>query len=148
MAWPLSQDYNEAVQSPASSFSDPELKTGEAVTNALGLPMPRSGNFADVYEFKCPQRKWAIKCFTREIPGLRERYKEISAYLKQTPLPFMVDFSYLEQGIRVRGQWYPILKMRWVEGFTLNEFVGNNLDKPQVLDVLSQIWVKDRKSVV
>ena len=26
MAWPLSQDYNEAIQSPASSFTDPELK--------------------------------------------------------------------------------------------------------------------------
>src|SRR5438094_7538089 len=90
MAWPVSQDYNEAIQSPTSSFSDAELKSGEVVTNALGLPMPRSGNFADVYEFKCPQRKWAIKCFTREIPGIRERYKEISAYLKQAPLPFMV----------------------------------------------------------
>ena len=124
MTWPLSQDYNEAIQSPESSFSDPELKQGEAKTNAVGLPMPRSGNFADVYEFNCPatKRKWAIKCFTREVPGLRERYSEISAYLQQVKLPFMVDFNYLDQGIKVRGQWFPILKMHWVEGFTLNEF--------------------------
>ena len=54
MAWPLAQDYNEAIQSPASSFTDAELKQGEAVTNTLGLPMPRSGNFADVYEFNTP----------------------------------------------------------------------------------------------
>lgn len=142
MTWPLSQDYNEAIQSPATSFGDPELKTGSVVTNALGLPMPRSGNFADVYEFKCPQRTWAIKCFTRQIPGLRERYKEISNYLKQISFPFIVDFSYLEQGIRIRGTWYPILKMQWVEGFTLNEFVRQQLDKPAVLDQICQIWVK------
>ena len=50
MAWPVSQDYNEAIQSPAANFADADLKCGEAVTNALGLPMPFSGNFADVYE--------------------------------------------------------------------------------------------------
>jgi hypothetical protein len=104
--------------------------------------MPRSGNFADVYEFTCPGRKWAVKCFTRQIPGLRERYKEVSAYLKQSPLPFMVDFTYLERGLRVRGEWYPILKMQWVEGFTLNQFVKDNLTKPPLLDVLGQIWIK------
>jgi hypothetical protein len=48
MGWPLSQDYNEAVQSPARNVSDPDLRRGEAVVNALGLPAPCSGNFADV----------------------------------------------------------------------------------------------------
>jgi hypothetical protein len=83
MPWPLSQDYNEAIQNPASSFSDPELRGGEPVTNAMGMPIPRSGNFADVYEFNCPAtgNKWALKCFTREMPGLRERYAEISKSL-------------------------------------------------------------------
>src|SRR5438874_3709168 len=143
MSWPLPQDYNEAIQSPDSSFSDPELKQGEATTNAIGLPMPRSGNFADVYEFKCPGgKKWALKCFTREVPGLRDRYAAISAYLQQVKLPFMVDFNYLDQGIKVRGQWFPILKMHWVEGFTLNEFVSKNADQPAMLDLLSQIWVR------
>ena len=124
MHWPLSQDYNEAVQSPDTSFADAQLRKGEAVCNALGIPMPRSGNFADVYEVRCPDgSRWAVKCFTREVPGLRERYQEISKHLQQARLPFTVDFSYLEQGIRVRGQWFPVLKMQWVEGFTLNEFV-------------------------
>jgi hypothetical protein len=79
MAWPLSQDYNEAIQDPQGSLDDAELRGGEATTNALGMPMPRSGNFADVYEFNTPatKSKWAIKCFTRHVPGLRERYTEI-----------------------------------------------------------------------
>lgn len=144
MAWPMSQDYNEAIQSPALCFNDPELQRGEATTNAIGLPMPRSGNFADVYEFNCParQRKWAIKCFTREVPGLRERYAEISAYLKRVNLPFMVDFTYLDPGIKVRGQWFPVLKMQWVEGFTLNEFVKQHSNNPPVLEKLCQLWVR------
>jgi WD40 repeat protein len=141
MGWPLSQDYNEAIQSPADSFSDPELRQGEAVCNALGIPMPRSGNFADVYEVRCADgSRWAVKCFTREVAGLRDRYNEISRALRQAKLPFTVEFTYQEKGIRIRGGWYPVLKMEWVEGFTLNEFVREHLEKPAILGGLLQIW--------
>ena len=141
MSWPQSQEYNEAIQSPATSFADAELRTGEAVTNDLGLPMPRSGNFADVYEVRCPNgSRWAVKCFTREVPGLRERYQEISRHLQQAKLPFTVEFTYLDKGIRIHGNWYPLLKMQWVEGFTLNDFVRQQLDKPAMLGALLQIW--------
>jgi serine/threonine protein kinase len=143
MSWPLSQDYNEAVQDPAGSFADAELRAGRAAVNALGLPMPRSGNFADVYQFHgADGNKWAVKCFTREVPGLHERYTAISKHLRRAKLPFTVDFKYLEQGIQVHGQWFPILKMDWVEGFLLNEFVRHNLDRPAVLDALGQIWLR------
>src|SRR5689334_11897555 len=103
MAWPLAQDYNEALQNPQTSFRDPELRRGQVVCNPLGIPLPCSGNFADVYAVECPatRTKWAVKCFTREVPGLRERYAEISSHLRQAHLPFAVDFQFLEQGIRV-----------------------------------------------
>ncbi len=147
MSWPLSQDYNEAIQDPRANLSDAELRTGQAATNALGMPRPRSGNFADVYEFHCPttNNKWALKCFTRPAAGLRERYSEISRALQELRLPFMVDFQYLEQGIRVRKDWYPLLKMRWIEGQLLNEFVRDNLDKPRHLEKLSLIWCRMAK---
>ena len=143
MAWPQSQEYNEAIQSPATSFADAELRTGEAVTNDLGLPMPRSGNFADVYEVRCPNgSRWAVKCFTREVPGLRERYQEISRHLQQAKLPFTVEFTYLEEGIRIHGNWFPVLKMQWVEGFTFNDFIRQQLDKPAMMGALLQIWMR------
>lgn len=144
MPWPLSQDYNEALQNPQSSFSDPELRQGQVAVNALGIPQPCSGNFADVYAVECAasKTKWAVKCFTREVHGLRERYSEISKYLQQVRLPFSVDFQYLEQGIRISGRWYPILKMHWVEGLTLNAFVRHWLDKPAMLEKLSRVWVR------
>ncbi len=141
MTWPTSQDYNEAIQAPAANFADPDLRQGEAATNALGIPLPCSGNFADVYQVRCPDGAvWAVKCFTREAPGLRERYAEISKHLRQAKLPFTVDFTYLEKGIRVKGKWHPVLKMQWVEGFTLNQFVRQYLDKPAMLEALLQMW--------
>src|SRR5205823_2625237 len=55
---------------------------------------------------------------------------------------FLVDFTYLEEGIRVRGDWFPALKMRWIEGLTLNEFVRQQLDRPQLLGRLARMWVR------
>jgi formylglycine-generating enzyme required for sulfatase activity len=144
MPWPLSQDFNEAVQDPRLCFADDELRAGAVVTNALGLPMPRSGNFADVYELRsvAGDRRWAVKCFTRPIAGQRERYAAVSDQLRQARLRFTVHFQYLEQGIRVAGRWYPILKMDWVDGLLLNEFVRNFLDRPAMLEALANRWVK------
>jgi len=143
MNWPTSQDYNEAVQNAGTNIADPDLKKGEATVNAIGLPVPRSGNFADVYQFKgADGTMWAVKCFTRRVEGLQERYLNINQYLQKARLPFTVGFNYLEEGIRVRGQWFPLLKMEWVEGFTLNEFVKQNADKPSYLHGLMQMWAK------
>lgn len=142
MGWPLSQDYNEAVQNPASSFADRELRGGQAACNGTGIPMPRSGNFADVYEFiGTSGARWAVKCFTRDVPHLQERYDQIDLHLLKVKPPMMVDFQYQPSGIRIRGQWYPILRMQWVEGLLLNEFVRNNLDEPAVLERLGQVWL-------
>ncbi len=143
MNWPTSQDYNEAIQNASSSFADPGLKSGAVTLNSLGLPVPRSGNFADVYQFKGGDGKmWAVKCFTRKVDGLQQRYLKIDEHLTKAKLPFTVGFKFFEQGIRVRGQWFPLLKMEWVEGFTLNEFVRDNASKPQYLHALVQMWGK------
>jgi len=144
MQWPQHTEYNEAIQNPRGSFADPELQQGRPALNAMGLPMPISGSFATVYKVHCPQtnQTWAVKCFTREVPGLRERYQAISEHLSAAKLPFMVDFHYLDAGIRIRGQGFPVLKMRWVEGFTLTDFVNNQIDKPNVLELLGRMWVK------
>jgi hypothetical protein len=143
MAWPHPPDYNEAIQNPQHCLADPELQQGRPALNALGLPWPRSGNSADVYKIITPDgQAWAVKCFTRVIRGLRERYQAISDYLRKKPLPFMVDFRYQEPGIKVNGQWYPVLKMRWVDGLTLNELAREYADKPVILDRLADMWVR------
>jgi hypothetical protein len=144
MAWPRNTDYIEAIQNPGGNLHDEELRLGQVVCTPMGLPMLWSGNFADVYKLHCPAtgNTWAVKCFTREVKGLHERYRQIAGHLEQAALPFTVDFQYLEQGIRIAGAWYPILKMRWVEGLTLSQFVKEHLDRPKNLKMLLDLWVK------
>jgi hypothetical protein len=144
MTWPTVTDYNRVVQNLGTAVDDEELRAGEVKRNRRGLPILWTGNFAAVYRIDCPGsgNTWALKCFTREVQGLQERYRQIAAHLEQARLPFTVDFKYLEQGIHVAGAWFPALKMRWVEGLTLNEFVEEHLDRPQNLQMLLGLWVK------
>ncbi len=144
MAWPLSQDFNEAIQNPSTAFADADLKSGTVTTTPLGVPLPRSGNYADVYQvIGADGRAWALKCFTRAVaPDLQARYAAIAGHLAETNLPFTVGFEFLANGIRVKGKTYPALKMQWVEGSALNTFVKDNLGRATILESMLSLWVR------
>jgi predicted nuclease with TOPRIM domain len=142
MSWPTVLDYDGAVQSPHLCFSDPELRAGELTLTPLGLPKVISGAFASVYQMTCGPRQWAVRCFVREFGDYQQRYQAISEHLRRSRLPFMVGFGFLSNGIRIRGVWYPILKMEWVEGDTLPVFIEQNLRKPAVLHSLARQWIE------
>jgi hypothetical protein len=109
--------------------------------NKLGLPRPICGQFASVYELENGGSRWAVKCFLRNIPDLHSRYAKISAHLSKCELPYFITFEYQQKGIRVRGDFYPIVKMEWVEGLGLNQFVENNLSNKTVLAALERDWL-------
>jgi hypothetical protein len=142
MAWPTPQDYNEAVQNPAHSFADPELRSGNVETTALGLPRPITGNFASVYRIRCSGKDWAVRCFWREYADMQERYEAIARRLQVVHLPYTVGFEYLSQGIRVKGKWFPILKMEWVDGVLLNDYLAAHLGDPTALRQLAGRWME------
>jgi serine/threonine protein kinase len=142
MAWPTPQDYNEALQNPRLSFEDADLQAGTPDITPLGLPRPITGGFASVYSVRSNSRRWAVRCFLRDFADHRERYGEIARHLAAARLPYMVHFQFLEKGIRVRGQWYPILKMEWIEGSTFQEAIEANIQNPEALINLAERWIK------
>src|SRR4051812_8511768 len=102
MTWPQANEFQDAVQDPQASFMDPELRGAEVVTNALGLPIPSSGQFGVVYHFRSgAEKSWAVKCSTHPSTSRHKRYEAITKRLREAGLPFTIGFDYLEQGIRV-----------------------------------------------
>lgn len=140
MKLPNPTDYQDAVQNPNLCFTDPELKVGTAVTNQMGLPRVASGNFASVYEVQNGRRHWAVRCFLRQAADQQRHYEHVSRHLKEIWLPFLVDFEYQPQGIRVGGQMHPIVKMQWVDGIALHSYVKKNLRRPSSLIKLAAQW--------
>lgn len=140
MVWPTSTDYMDTIQNPKFCFKDSDLANGIVESTSLGLPKVISGGFANVYRIKSGGKDWAVRCFLREFLDQKERYEVISNHLKSASLPYMVDFQYLKEGIKVSGEWFPVLKMQWIEGEALNEYIAKNVQNPQALLELSVKW--------
>jgi predicted Ser/Thr protein kinase len=147
MPLPTGSDYFEAIQNPQFCFERPELRGGRVVGDDYGVPKPITGNFAEVYEFiGANGRRWAVKCFTREIAQLHHRYSTTDAALKaaraEHDLSFLAGFEYVPHGIRVNGACHPVVLMDWVQGQLLNDFVRGQLHAPHRLKGLAEIWVR------
>ncbi len=140
MPWPAMLDFTEALQNPERCFEGQDIAQGTAALTPRGLPLVYSGNFASVYKMTTPSGDVAVRCFTREVRDQQERYGHLSDYLRGVRPEAFVDFEYLEQGIRVRGQWYPIVRMEWAQGDRLDKFVEDHLDTPEILLDLAARW--------
>ena len=141
MYWPIMTDYQEAIQSPKICFADNELRDGQLDLDNLGLPRPISGNFACVYGLSYQTSKWAIRCFLKNTPDQEKRYQHINSYLEKVHSPYFVPFKYVRNGIKVKGVWYPILKMAWINGESLSTYIEKNLTNPAAIQSLSQKFI-------
>ncbi len=140
IAWPSPSDYSTAIQNPRHCFSDAELRAGSVAANRLGLPLGASGNFAVVYRVEGPARAFAVRCFIRTVTDQQQRYDALSRYLRGFRLPALVDFAYLPEGIRVRGHSYPLVRMEWIAGKQLHQYVNDALEQGPVLSRLAAQW--------
>jgi hypothetical protein len=138
MNWPSHTDYQDSIQNPHICFEDAELKESEVKCDMLGLPKVMSGNFASVYSVKSSQGRYAIRCFVRQVLGQQGRYARMSQQLLGLGLSSLVGFEYILRGIKVRNEWYPVVKMQWVEGLPLNQHLEEIFDKPDLLNDLAK----------
>lgn len=141
MSWPTPSDYQEAVQNPRLNFRDAELCRALPELNGLGLPRPVSGGFASVYRLHTEDRDWAVRCFLKDVPNQQQRYQAIHAHLSQARLPYFVESTYLPDGIRVMGRWYPAQKMAWVRGEPLDVHLMRHLGDRPYLEGLANRWL-------
>jgi hypothetical protein len=140
MNWPTHTDYQDAIQNPQICFAEPDLKAGTATCDMLGLPRVMSGNFASVYELSTDAKRWAVRCFVRQVSGQQGRYARLCQHLATIKMPWLVNFDYYLKGILIRGEWYPIVKMDWVEGSPLNTWIDENINNPEKLRALAAQW--------
>lgn len=139
--YPTPSDYQEALQFPEAAFTDPELQRATPRTNALGLPQPITGAFAAVFPVTTDTgARYAAKCFLTDVPDQQARYEAVADALDTVDHDALLEFSYQPEGVRVEGTTYPLLKMAWAEGTTLNRFVEAHLDQPSVLRRLAEAW--------
>mgnify|MGYP000626562597 CR=1 FL=1 len=150
MAWPSPSDYQLAVQDCNQCFRDSELRKCQPVCNSWGMPLAWSGNFAVVFCLESngtrKKAKYAVRCFIRPVTSHQERYRLLSQHLRQHPVPGLVRFRYRPNAICVNSEWYPIVKMVWVDGQTLDRAIESALETRRV-DRLEK-WIEQWRQLI
>lgn len=125
--WPSPQDYNESIQHCVLAFADSDLRQCAAATDAFGIPRPISGGFASVYKLQLGSEVYAARCFLSNVAHQKRQYELITEFLNEKRSEHFLHARYLEEGIKVQGRWYPLVKMQWQDGRTLDQYIENHL---------------------
>jgi hypothetical protein len=140
--FPTGSQYSTALQNTQLCFRHTDLKNAKPVLNAIGMPKPVSGSSATVFSLTTSDgRRIAVKCFTRHVSDQEHRYQKISEHLAQIDTeslsqPWKMGFEYVPDGILIEGVRYPILKMDWVDGLLLSQWLGiHHQDQASVMEV-------------
>ena len=140
MPYPSHADYDLAVRYIGRFVFDPVLKAGTprsrngVAVDKGGEPLCYPGGFAKVYKIDCGSRTYALRVWLHEISDAAKRYHATTQFLKKHALPFFVEhFEFVAGGILVQGKRYPILRMEWVEGYSLRDFIKLSLNQADLL---------------
>ena len=141
--WPSGQDYEQSFQTLKLNLSPTIGKTDtwEAVRNPKNPSwyVHASGNYGSIYRISTGDGKfYALKCFTKKSLSINQRYSTISSYLNslQNAPDCLTHFVYYPEGIKTRkvnGVYFPMLRMEWIEGTTLNQFISAHISEPRIL---------------
>lgn len=158
--YPSRSEYYSAIRNPNFAFrkKDPrthverDLDSGLAVGHAIERIRPNgmrevwsaSGGFAIAfkYETPAPKKLWAVRCFYRSSFEASRHYRRVITNLRKNSScrTYFVGCDFFEEGIRVLGNYYPIVKMEWVEGENLKKFIKKNLGRWGALEQLANQW--------
>ena len=142
--WPSARYFTEAIQCPSICFAHPHLRNTLPAVDRLGMPLVTSGQFAYVYKLKSMNGggDFAVRCFRGYLGDRDQRYRAIHEHLHNAPVANLSVFTYAPEGILVGGTRFPILFMQWIEGPTLDLYISEMIDRPDVLLHLSEEWLR------
>ena len=131
MIYPLVSEYVDSILNSEENFD--KLSDLTPVLDVQGKPIMSNGNYSVVFKMvnRITGNLYAIKCFTKEQSGRDNSYKEISEELEYVNTSYITGVQYLEDELFVYSTKtdkteFPVVKMDWVEGVNLADFLHNN----------------------
>lgn len=139
------KDFNDNI-TVSECIIDPLLKYGQCEfqpTPHNDKPVYFVGGYCVVYPFKSYSgKKYAVRCWICELEDIETRTKKISEMLCDYHLPYFVEFTYVEEGIYATGAIRPLVRMEWVEGYKLNEYIYKCKKNPAILYKLTENFLQ------
>lgn len=147
MTYPSVDDYRRAVQNPAKVFTTPDLQRATFATHpVMRVPIPATGSTAAVFQAEVAGQQQALRFFTREDARGRERYEALGSHLTRTGVlsSQVARSTWQDDAVRIRDRAWPVVRMEWIEGRTLERYVGHLVEQGDTgaLGALARAWRK------
>lgn len=122
----------------AVNIHDSKLNGYKPIPGLLG-PMFFPGGFGVVFPLENSNgHRYAFRVWHKEIPGIKDRTNKIANYLKSLKSPYFVEFDYVQGGLTVEeedgSQVVDTVRMEWVEGDNLHDFITNSKENDSTPD--------------
>lgn len=138
MNYPSIGEYNQVIQKRGgNSFRTLNgINIIPSRTTPIKVYLFGSGAYAVVFKGVLNGNTYAIRCFLSAENETIERYKNICKYLSNLNSSWKTECEFLNDEITVNGKTFPVLKMEWLNGVLINEFVMQNLSNNNTLSEL------------
>jgi len=139
-SYPTIGEYNQLIQKKGGSAfrSLNGINLIPSRTTPIKVFLFGSGAFAAVFKGSLNGSNYAIRCFLTAEYETINRYKLICDYLKSIQSTWKTECDFIDNEISINGNTYPILKMEWLNGLLINQFVSNHLSENNVLTELQK----------
>jgi len=128
-------------------IKDAFFRDGKFQTKSNGSLVKYTGGYSVVFPCDVNGSKWAFRCWYVPITDAFNRYKQMTTYFKSIKTPYFSDIHYCEKGIVVNGQTYPTIRMKWVDGKLLKDYIKENISNKDKLRDLSDKFLEMCKSL-
>lgn len=141
------QDIITAIKNLDFFLRVPELQGAKPKINSNGSPFAFVGGFNMVFQLEHQNKKWAFRVWHVPMGEHKERYRKISKYLSDKNLPYFADFIHDEKGILVNGNLLDTIRMEWLEGKLLKEYIEENVTNKDKLNKLANDFLEMCKTL-
>jgi serine/threonine protein kinase len=141
------QDIITAIKNLDLFLRIPELKGAKPRLNNNGSPFAFAGGFNMVFQLVHNAKKWAFRVWHIPIGENKDRYVAISKYLTNSKLPYFADFVYDENGLLVNGELTDTIRMEWLDGILLKDYIEKHLNDKAKLESLANDFLEMTKTL-
>lgn len=138
--YPTIGEYNQLIQKKGGNAfrSLYDISLIPSRTTPIKVYLFGSGAFAAVFKGSLHGKNYAIRCFLTAEDETISRYKTICDYLNEIQASWKTECEFIKNEISINGNSYPILKMEWLNGLLINQFVSSHLSDNNVLTELQK----------
>jgi hypothetical protein len=138
--WPTAPEYIAAVQLARDRFVDPDLREAIFATDDTGLPTAATGQSAIVFYATVGGEEVAVRCFTNPVYHGAQRYAALAALQRREPLAAFASAQWQEDGVKVRGELWPVVRMERLLGQSMITYVHDHQFDAGILRRLAESW--------